>query len=259
MKAVSMTLDENDIHLWYSFGDEINDPELIEQYHQLLNDEERQKQQRFHFEKHQHQYLVTRALLRTVLSLYEPSVSPDQWCFDKNDYGKPFIIHPSLSAPLYFNLSHTDELIVLAVSRENTLGVDVEYRQRKNTSLSIADSFFSKKECEDLFARPEAEQRDYFLSLWTLKEAYIKARGMGLSIPLNQFSFSFPERNCVDIDIEDSQNDQQEKWSFWQMALSEKHVGALALKSEYEKSSYVLTQKKIIPLSSIDHADYLVF
>jgi len=251
-------MNQHDIHLWYAFDDEISDISLIECYQQLLSHSERQKQQRFHFAKDRHQYLVTRALLRTVLSLYEPTVLPEQWCFDKNDYGKPFITYPLLKSPLFFNLSHTDGLIILAVSREVELGVDIECRKRASHSLSIANHFFSKKECEYLFGLPVHQQSDHFLTLWTLKESYIKARGMGLSIPLDQFSFSVTDWGEVTIDIEASQNDQQSLWSFWLMSLTDAYVGALALKSEFPKSYYVISQKKITPLLHMNPIHYSV-
>ena len=96
----------NDIHLYFSYPEQISDPALLHRYESLLSADERARMARFHFSQNRHQYLVTRALVRTSLSAYYP-VDPAAWQFDTNRYGKPEISHPDTALPVRFNLSHT--------------------------------------------------------------------------------------------------------------------------------------------------------
>ena len=192
-----MIIRPNEIHLWHTQDEHITDSPLIHLYHQYLSDEESKQQKRFHFEKHKHQYLITRALVRSVLSLYDDNISPEAWEFKSNAYGKPYISNTNSCLPLCFNLSHTENFIVLAVSLSCDVGIDVEYLPRHGAMEEIAESFFSKAEVIELKKLPKEQQKQRFYDLWTLKEAYIKACGMGLSIPLNHFSYDFTKEKLT--------------------------------------------------------------
>ena len=111
----------------------------------------------------------------------------------KNDAGKPYI----KGFPIHFNISHAGDFVVCVFS-EQAVGIDIE--QIKEIDLKIAQRFFCQHEYEDLLAKQESEQLDYFYSLWTLKESYIKWLGTGLSTPLNSFCFSIAgtEILCAD-------------------------------------------------------------
>ena len=104
--------------------------------------------------------------------------------------GKPTIAHPKDIAPLSFNLSHTERLIVCLVALDREVGVDAEDTERAGETVEVADRFFSPTEVAALRALPAQSRRRRFFQYWTLKEAYIKARGMGLSLPLK------PVRPC---------------------------------------------------------------
>jgi 4'-phosphopantetheinyl transferase len=136
--------------------------------------EERAQQQRFYFEKGRHEYLVTRALVRTVLSKYV-TVDPSTWRFEKNEYGKPAIVYPQGLPPLTFNLSNTTGLIACLVAFGRDVGVDVEDMTRPGETVEIAEQFFSPTEVAALRALPASAQRYRFFEYWTLKEAYIIA------------------------------------------------------------------------------------
>lgn len=154
---------ENEIHLWLAFNNEINTESVLTDYRRLLlSEDERQQEQRFYFEKHRHQYLVTRALVRTILSRYA-SVAPERWNFKRNEHGRPEITNDDDSAKtLSFNLSHTDGLIMLGVTRTPDLGVDTENILRQNAFLSIAEHFFSRKKVAALHQSPEETRRERF-------------------------------------------------------------------------------------------------
>jgi 4'-phosphopantetheinyl transferase len=253
-----MTISSHQIDLWFAYNEKINDPALLSQYLDMLSESERVQQKRFHFEKHRHQYLITRALVRSVLSRYDDSLKPSQWEFSKNNYGKPSISNAALKNPVQFNLSHTDELIVMAVTKEKQIGVDVEYLPRLGKTLDIANHFFSPSEASQLLALPVEQQRNRFFDLWTLKEAYIKACGMGLSIPLDHFSFSFSPQGKIHIEFIPERNDRPELWQFWQVQPSDIHKVAVALKDDITCRRYSINLHEIVPLSEIVEVSYPV-
>lgn len=112
------------IHLWYVCPNEIVDKKVLWEYEQLLNTVEKNQWQRFHFAKDRHTYLVTRALLRSVLSYYV-NLNPKDWRFTFNAYGKPEIAEDLINMPLRFNLSHTDGIVICAIVLNHDIGVDV--------------------------------------------------------------------------------------------------------------------------------------
>ena len=215
MSDVSLTeLGKDAVHIWFAFPKDIQTPALLQRYHQLLNHEEAVQQKRFHFERHRHAYLVTRALVRTTLSRYA-RVRPQDWVFEKNQYGRPEIARNHENVPpIHFNLSHTDGLIVCAVTHEREIGVDVEDIKRGGGLIDIADRYFSPHEVAELHTVPAANQESRFFDYWTLKESYIKARGMGLSIPLGDFSFHIGDHQEISISIAPGQQDPPERWLF---------------------------------------------
>lgn len=248
----SIEIKENEIHLWYAHDEDIRDSNLLAEYLTLLSHEEHIQQQRFHFEKHRHQYLITRALLRSVLSLYINAIPPKAWKFKKNQYNKPYIANPQLPMALNFNLSHTEKMVVLAVTRDRDIGVDIEYLPRANVGLDIAMRYFSETEFQELCALPPESQKRRFFDLWTLKEAYIKARGMGLAIPLDQFSYSFPQPGEIQISFSQSLQDNSGSWRLWQFIPDETHIMGLALHTADTALQYIITTWKTVPLKDFE-------
>ncbi|MBM4258887.1 MAG: 4'-phosphopantetheinyl transferase superfamily protein [Deltaproteobacteria bacterium] len=243
-----LLLPRTEVHLWYTFPESLTDPELLSRYHALMTPEERERQQRFRFEKGRHEYLVTRALVRTVLSRYA-DVAPDVWRFVNNEYGRPAIASPLQSPPLCFNLSHTDGLIVCLVALDREVGVDVENLERPGETVEIADRFFSPIEARALRMLPEEQQRRRFFDYWTLKESYIKARGMGISLPLEQFSFHLDAGCPVRIFFDPRMQDNPRSWQFAQLQVSDGHLIAIAVRRSNEPDLSILV-KETIPLVS---------
>src|SRR5258707_4859632 len=123
-----------EIHLWLAFYDEISEERLHSAYRELLNTEEKQQEPRFYFARDRRRYLITRALVRTVLSRYV-SIHPKEWIFSTNAYGRPDIVNAQArDACLVFNISHTHNLTVLGVTNRRGLSVDVEnFRAREGS------------------------------------------------------------------------------------------------------------------------------
>jgi 4'-phosphopantetheinyl transferase len=121
--------------------------------------------------------------------------------------------------------------VACAVAWDRDIGVDVEHMDRRTETTAVADRFFSPSEVEALRRLPPSEQRRRFFELWTLKEAYIKARGLGLAIPLESFSFSFYERAPPGIGFAESLPDDPRTWRFEQTFPSDAHAMALAARA----------------------------
>lgn len=244
-----LTLAPGEIHLWFVFYNEIQDRNVLDAYRRILNEEELRQQQRFVFAADRHRYLVTRALVRTVLSRYA-TTKPEHWRFASNAYGRPGIVSGDEDInPIRFNISHTSGLILLGVVRDLELGVDTENLKRKRASVDIADHFFSPFEASALRTLPEDRQPEHFLHYWTLKESYIKARGMGLSIPLEQFGFTFPDEDRIRFSIDTCLQDDPQHWRFWLLSLAPNYVASVCVKQTAGLSnSFVM--RKTVPLES---------
>jgi 4'-phosphopantetheinyl transferase len=236
-------------HLWYVFQDEIRDPALLAAYHGLMTPEEAERQARFMFPKGRHEHLVTRALVRTVLSRYAP-VDPRAWTFVKGERGRPEIAGPAGVPPLRFNLSHTDGLIACLVALDRVVGVDVEDTLRPSSTVEIADRFFSPHEVRALRAQPPERQRARFFEYWTLKESYIKARGMGLALPLDQFSFHLDEGPRVRISFDPRLEDDPESWQFALYRPSDRHMMAAAIRKGRGGAPLSIELREIVPLAA---------
>ncbi|HET9396352.1 MAG TPA: 4'-phosphopantetheinyl transferase superfamily protein [Nitrospiraceae bacterium] len=220
-------LDSGQIHLWLAWLREITDPRQLAECRSLLSEDELAQQARFHFERDRHRYLVTRAMVRTVLSKYA-NVEPRDWRFDVNDYGKPSIAAGHAEARgIEFNLSHTDGLVVLGVTRERAIGVDVENVVGREIDPEIAERFFAPAEVAELRRLPRRQRQQRFFDYWTLKESYIKGRGMGLSIPLRSFAFCLADPARIRVTLDAGLQDDAERWLFYKLRLGRSYLLAV--------------------------------
>ena len=245
-----MELPGDEIHLHFSYPEKISDPDLLKRYASLLNVEEREQMSRLFYARHRHQYLVTRALVRTCLSSYF-QVDPADWQFGKNGYGKPEISSPEKLSPLRFNISHCRGLIICGVTGCHDIGVDVEDAQRStNSSFESLSSYFSNPEMEDMAQLPSDQQQQRFFDYWTLKESYIKARGMGLAIPLAKFSFRFEANQLRAFETHPDLNDDASDWQFWRISRDRRYRIAVAVNSGNQQFS--LSAYNTVPLKHRD-------
>lgn len=160
----------------------------------LLDADERQRAARFRFAADRHAFIAAHALVRTVLSVATPAMAPAAWRFTATDHGRPEIA-PALAEQagipaLRFNLTHTRRLVAVAVCRGHDVGLDTEDATRETLTMDLAARFFAPAEVAQAAALPPAPRREALYAFWTLKEAYIKAVGLGLSVPLDAFAFT---------------------------------------------------------------------
>jgi 4'-phosphopantetheinyl transferase len=172
---------------------------------------------------------------RTVLSKYA-EIAPSRWRFEMSVYGKPSIAAEHAAAKgIEFNLSHTDGLVVMAVTRERVIGVDVENVRTREVDIEIADRFFAAEEVAELCTRPTEKQTLRFFEYWTLKESYIKARGLGLSIALERFAFHLQNPEQIRLTIDPGLRDYAERWWFSQVEVDDRYLTALCVECGAER------------------------
>ena len=172
----------------------------------LLSTDEKIRHARFMFDRDKRDFAVAHALVRRVLSRYS-TIAPRDWRFDASPNQKPQVAADQAGEPpLLFSLSHTHGVVACAVSRGLDVGIDVESIDRIVDAMEVARRFFSPSEVAMLDACAEGERATRFVELWTLKEAYVKAIGRGLIVPLDQFRFSFDEVGSIEFDAEPGMN-----------------------------------------------------
>lgn len=217
------------VDIWLARLADIDDG-MRRAYEDLLDTSEKSRLSRFIASHARDQYLIARALLRTALSCHA-DVPRKAWRFGSNAHGKPHIIAPDIRVPLRFNLSHTQDAIACAVSHGLELGVDIEYVPYDQDFLEVVPMVLAPAEAAELnLLRPPARRRRFY-TLWTLKEAYLKAVGTGLSVPLDTLQF---HPDCRPLRIEFTSNSAEEPahWHFESLFPTPEHALALAVAAD---------------------------
>ena len=230
----SLMLTNADVHVWVTSLD--RSPPEINSLQQTLTPDEQARAKRFRFEKHRDNFIVGRGVLRAILSRYL-AVCPSQLHFEYTSYGKPMLAEAGrqnapASEALNFNLSHSHELALYAVTQEQEIGVDVEYIRTNVDVLGIAKRFFSAQEFSELQALPQAHQTETFFDCWTRKEAFIKAKGEGLSLPLDQFDVSITPGNPAALLSTQWNPDEATNWSLQALTPAPGYAAALAVEGK---------------------------
>ncbi len=226
------TLDRDRVDLWCVRWDAALALQMEDEYRRLLPEAERAACDRFVFASGRQQCLISRVLVRTALAAYT-NVAPDGWRFSAGAFGKPQVDHPT-DCPLGFNLSHTAGLIACAVSQGSILGVDVEDLGRRVPDESIAGRYFAPEEVAALGMSPPLERSTRFLEFWTLKEAFLKAHGAGLSIPLRAFSFTLAENQPPRVQFHDPSLGDPRHWQFFAFRFADRYQVAVAVNRPME-------------------------
>lgn len=239
-------LADREIHLYYALSSLITDKRLLTRYREILSDDERQRLDRFVFEKDRHRFVVAHALLRASLARYA-NIEPEEWVFATNAFGKPYLTSPGRFSFLRFNLSHAGDLCACALAANHDLGLDVEAVDRVK-DLQIAETVCCKAELLDLKSLPREAQPARFCEYWTLKEAYVKARGVGLSVPLDQCCFRLEDEGQAFLRFASDGDDSPSQWQFRHMDLYPGYKAAMAIRMAESDLPIRLTE--VVPLGS---------
>lgn len=197
---------------------------VVQTMQQVLSDTERARLNAFTQDKHRHAYLVSHALKRHVLAQIL-GIDAKQIQFNTTKTGKPMVQSTQSGLSCHFNLSHALDKVVVAVSRQ-PLGIDVESTTRNLEDLAIAKRFFAAQEYAHIAACPPEEQKLMFFKYWTLKEAYLKAEGWGLSKRLDAVAFDVS--SPITMSVLDSIAEPSSEWRFWQTTLAPSHLLSVA-------------------------------
>ncbi len=243
------TLLDDRIDLWYAPQAVADDRRLLDRYAGLITVDEAARHGRFVFEKDRDQFLQARGLVRCVLSRYA-DVPPADWRFRQNDFGKPAIDGPAAPPGLAFNLSHTQGLVVCAVAKARSVGVDVEAIDRSVEHLTIAERFFAEPECRYLRRAAAAERGRTFFRIWTLKEAYIKAQGRGLSIPLGSFAVVPTDDRPPSLELLDGASGDASEWQFAQLEMAWQFVIGICSQRDVPATINVCV-REMVPLREV--------
>jgi 4'-phosphopantetheinyl transferase len=185
---------------------------------------ERERAARFRIAADRREFIAAHALLRTMLT-HHLGVPATAWRFVVDANGKPSIDRKVGPHQIQFNLSHTRGLVAVALASRGAIGVDVEEIDEAKADLAIAEAYFARSEVEMLQKAPPSERARCFFRLWTLKEAYIKAIGKGLSAPLDSFAFTF---DPIRIAFSPEHADDASNWRFSTLPASDRHVLSIA-------------------------------
>ncbi|MGH9968807.1 MAG: 4'-phosphopantetheinyl transferase family protein [Pyrinomonadaceae bacterium] len=217
------SLATDDVHVWLLRLDEY--VVHFEWFLQTLAPEDLEKLCRFHFQKDREHFAVARVMAKTILGGYL-NVAVQEVHFRYNAFGKPALVDPG-PKDLRFNLSHSNDLALLAVVCGREVGIDLEYQRAEIANEDIARRFFSASEVESLARLPKDLQFEAFFKYWTCKEAYIKGIGTGLSFPLDKFTVSLNPLGAHKR-LEVAGNEEETtRWMFWDVSPNSQYAAAV--------------------------------
>ena len=191
----------------------------------LLSEAERHRESQFRSACDQRRYRITRAAVRIILSRYA-GVPPDRLVFATSAFGKPCLTGWSADRGLSFNISHTDRLIIVGVTQARRLGVVVERVRPEFAWEELAETVLTGTERAAMASHPTADCPTRFIELWTLKEALLKAHGLGLTRAMTSVGFRLPGQHGIMLETAMAESLQSE-WIFWQYGIDDDHIAAL--------------------------------
>jgi 4'-phosphopantetheinyl transferase len=218
-------LQNSEIHVWRILVTDFI-PQL-NQYWQLLNTTEQQQAKKFIQIKHQNRFIIIHGILRRIISNYL-NINPHNINFTNNEFGKPSLsFHESLN----FNISHSNDVALLAFTKNNTIGIDVEFNKKNIEIFEIANKFFTPEEANSINNLPIELQLEHFFTYWTCKEAFIKAIGKGLSYSLKNFNIDIDN---LKIHTEDPEY-KNSNWSLLKLDTFPNYSAAIATNGDFNK------------------------
>jgi 4'-phosphopantetheinyl transferase len=219
-----LAVSPGEVHVWRASLDV--GPVGLQRLGETLSADERARAQRFHFPHHRDRYIAAHGILRELLARYLGTEAGD-FRFQLNDHGKPALGTGQETADMRFNLSHSQDIALFAFAWRCEVGVDVEYIRPAVGDKGLAERFFSTQEVAALRALPKDAQNEAFFNCWTRKEAYVKARGRGLSINLASFAVSLAPTQMTNVPIIGIDDSEAVRWSFRSLAAGTGYAAAI--------------------------------
>jgi len=238
-----------EVDFWSAAVSDLDDPAQYAAAWAVLSPSEHDHAGRFHFERDRMTFLASRSLRRRALSHYA-AVDPGQWQFTANEHGRPRIAHPLIDETLDFNCSKSADLVICAVTRGMAVGVDIE-RVDRRVPRGVAEANFAPSEKAALAALPAHEQGKRFFAYWTLKESYLKARGLGLSQPLDSVAFGVAENARLEGHLAFSSANDCGEWHFTLLDPTPSHIASVCVRHHGGQSPQVVMRRFLPPSNSL--------
>jgi len=221
-----LVLGNDEVHVWRATLDQ--PPSQIQSLLHNLAADEQARAERFCFERDREHFIAARGVLRAILGGYL-NREPQRLSFCYNSYGKPALAGESDGDAIRFSVSHSHGVALYAVGRGRDVGIDLERIRSDVAVAQIAERYFSRREVATLRALPAEAQRQAFFLGWTRKEAYIKARGEGLSLPLDQFDVSLAPGEPAAVLGTQRDPFEASRWSLQELTPAPGYAAALAV------------------------------
>ena len=226
ISTFSLDSGSQEVQVWRAFLDQ---PSLdIARLFELLSDDEQVRARRFRFRRDYVRYIAARAMLRTILGRYL-DITPSRLKFLYGARGKPSLAQECGGDSVRFNLSHSQGVALLGITRQVEIGIDIEFIREDFATIEIAQHFFSPGEIATLRTLPPDARARGFFNCWTRKEAFIKARGEGLSLPLDKFEVSLLPGEPAELFRTEFDPEEANRWVLRDLSLDDHYVGALAV------------------------------
>ncbi len=222
----SPVLAGDEVHVWRIT---LRQPvSLTRRLAQFLNAEESARASRFHFPEHRERFIVGRSVFKIILGAYlnEDGANIN---FKYSDYGKPLLAGRHAGSELSFNLAHSNDVAVYAITLSRRIGIDIEYVRPDLADDRIAERFFAPAEVAVIRALPPENRTEAFFNCWTRKEAYIKARGEGMSLPLDSFTVSLKPGEPAALLTVANSREEGSRWSLSELVPAQGYVAAIAV------------------------------
>lgn len=230
-------LPEGAVHVWSAPLDQ--PAEVLRHFEGLLSPDEVARAERFVFDKTRRHFIAGRGLLRSILSWYAGRKAGELE-FAYGAYGKPALAVSCEGDWLRFNVSHSQDLALYAITRDREIGVDLEYMRADLEYEEIAKRFFSPRESAVLRTLPEAQRCAAFFNCWTRKESYIKARGKGLAIPLDRFDVSLAPGEAAGLLEVREEPEEASRWTISALDAAEGYAAALTVEGRVSPEATML-------------------
>ncbi len=229
----SMHISDNHVHVWITQLSSLKPH--IEYHFALLDSEEQQRSERFIQDIHRERFIAAHGFMRITLSSYLLD-SPADLCFEKTDNGKPAIIQTSAINNINFNLSHSNDIAILAIIRNQNIGIDIEHINKRHEWKQITRRYFTAAEQDALFSLPENRQRQAFYQVWTRKEAHMKVTAKGLKLSPSEFTVSVPPARAKLVHY--SQASTGQHWKMQDIELGQamtEYCACLSVEGDFNK------------------------
>src|SRR6266404_1611567 len=224
------SLNANEAHIWRAQLDV--GPHLLSRLSTYLSAEETNRAKQFVFPRDRDHFVAARGILRELLGRCSAH-SPASICFSQGPHGKPFLVGKLAESSMRFNISHSHGWALFAITLGNEVGIDIERIRPEVAKEEIAERYFSTPERDEFRGLPSELRVEAFFLCWTSKEAYVKARGAGLQLPLDSFDVALVPGHPATL-----RSDDQERWDLRSFAAAPEYVAALAVERTIERTYF---------------------